>query len=68
MGVLLSMSVFRRVVETGNFSEVARELELSQPTVSKHVAALENRLNVKLLNRSTRSLSLTDVGKHYYDR
>lgn len=68
MGVLLSMSVFRRVVETGNFSEVARELELSQPTVSKHVASLEKRLNVKLLNRSTRSLSLTDVGKQYYER
>jgi len=68
MDVLLSMSVFRRVVETGNFSEVAREMEMSQPTVSKHVAALESRLNVKLLNRSTRSLSLTDVGKHYYDR
>jgi len=68
MDVLVSMGVFRRVAEKGNFSEVARELEISQPTVSKHVAALENRLNVKLLNRSTRSLSLTDVGKHYYDR
>jgi len=68
MDVLLSMSVFRRVVETGNFSEVAREMEMSQPTVSKHVAALESRLNLKLLNRSTRSLSLTDVGKQYYDR
>ncbi len=68
MDVLVSMSVFRRVAEKGNFSEVAREMEISQPTVSKHVAALENRLNVKLLNRSTRSLSLTDVGKHYYDR
>jgi DNA-binding transcriptional LysR family regulator len=68
MDVLVSMGVFRRVAEKGNFSEVAREMEISQPTVSKHVAALENRLNVKLLNRSTRSLSLTDVGKHYYDR
>ena len=68
MSVLLSMSVFRRVAETGSFSEVAREMKLSQPTVSKHVAALESRLTVKLLNRSTRSLSLTDVGKHYYDR
>jgi len=67
MDVLLSMSVFRRVAETGNFSEVARELELSQPTVSKHVAALEKHLNIKLLNRSTRQLSLTDVGKQYYD-
>jgi len=68
MDILISMSVFRRVAEMGSFSEVAREMELSQPTVSKHVAALESRLTVKLLNRSTRSLSLTDVGKHYYDR
>lgn len=68
MDLVVSMSVFRRVAEKGNFSEVARELELSQPTVSKHVAALESRLDTKLLNRSTRSLSLTDAGKHYYDR
>jgi len=67
MDVLLSMSVFRRVAETGNFSEVARELELSQPTVSKHVAALEKHLNIKLINRSTRQLSLSDAGKQYYD-
>ena len=67
MDVLLSMSVFRRVAETGNFSAVAREMELSQPTVSKHIAALEKHLNVKLLNRSTRQLNLTDVGKLYYD-
>ncbi|WP_126455858.1 LysR family transcriptional regulator [Sulfuriflexus mobilis] len=67
MDVLLSMSVFRRVAETGNFSEVARELALSQPTVSKHIAALEKHLQVKLINRSTRQLSLTDVGKQYYD-
>ena len=68
MDVLLSMSVFRRVAETGSFSEVARELGLSQPTVSKHIAALEKHLNIKLLNRSTRQLNLTDVGKEYYSR
>ena len=67
MNVLLSMKVFRRVAETGNFSEVARELAISQPTVSKHVAALEKHLNVKLLNRSTRQLNLTDNGKQYYN-
>ena len=68
MDVLSSMSVFRRVVETENFSAVARELDMSQPNVSKHIAALEKHLNVKLLNRSTRQLSLTDAGKQYYDR
>jgi len=66
MDVLSAMSVFRRVAETGNFSEVARELKLSQPTVSKHIAALEKHLNAKLLNRSTRQMSLTEVGKQYY--
>ena len=68
MNVMLSMSVFRRVAETGSFSEVARELALSQPTVSKHVAALEQHLNVKLFTRSTRQLKLTDVGNQYYNR
>jgi len=68
MDVLLAMSVFRRVAETENFSAAARELGMSQPSVSKHVAALEKYLNVKLLNRSTRQLSLTDAGKQYYDR
>lgn len=68
MDVLLSMKVFRRVAETGNFSEVAREMNLSQPTVSKHIAALEIHLDVKLLSRSTRQMSLTDTGKQYYDR
>jgi len=68
MDLFLSMSVFRRIAEIGNFSQVARELALSQPTVSKHVAALEKHLSVKLLNRSTRQLSLTDAGKQYYDR
>jgi len=68
MDVLLSMSIFRRVAETENFSEVAREMGISQPTVSKQVAALEKHLSVKLLNRSTRQLSLTDVGKQYYNQ
>jgi len=68
MDLLLSMSVFRRVAETGNFSEVAREMGISQPTVSKHIAALEKHLAIKLLNRSTRQLNLTDVGKQYYSR
>jgi len=45
MDVLLSMSIFRRVAETENFSEVAREMGISQPTVSKQVAALEKHLN-----------------------
>ena len=66
MDVMHSMAVFRRVVEAKNFSAVARETNMSQSTVSKHIAALEERLDTKLLNRSTRSLKLTEAGKEYY--
>lgn len=66
MDVMSSMEVFRRVVEAKNFSAVARESNMSQSTVSKHIASLEERLGTKLLNRSTRSLKLTEAGKEYY--
>jgi len=56
----------RRVAEAGSFSAVARETAMSQSTVSKHIAALEQRLGTKLLNRSTRQLNLTEAGKEYY--
>lgn len=68
MDTLLSMCVFRRVVESNSFSAVANETKLSQPTVSKHVAALEQKLGSKLLNRSSRQLTLTESGKEYYQR
>lgn len=67
MDIVLSMSLFRRVAETGSFSAAATETSLSQPTVSKHVSALEKRLGVKLISRSTRQLTLTDAGKQYYE-
>lgn len=66
MDVMSSMAIFRRVVEAKNFSAVARETNMSQSTVSKHIAALEDRLGTKLLNRSTRSVQLTEAGKEYY--
>ena len=66
MDVMHSMAIFRRVVEAENFSAVARETNMSQSTVSKHIASLEERLGTKLLNRSTRSLKLTEAGKEYY--
>jgi DNA-binding transcriptional LysR family regulator len=65
---LATMEVFVRIVETGSFSAVARELGLTQPTVSKQLTALERELNTRLLNRSTRSLSLTEAGAAYYER
>jgi DNA-binding transcriptional LysR family regulator len=63
-----AMQLFRRVVEAGSFSAVSREMQLSQSTVSKQIAALEEYLKTKLLNRSTRQLSLTDAGQGYYER
>ena len=66
MDVMQCMIVFRRVAEAGSFSAVARETEMSQSSVSKHIAALEQRLDTKLLNRSTRTLNLTEAGTEYY--
>ncbi|TGQ30037.1 LysR family transcriptional regulator [Mesorhizobium sp. M00.F.Ca.ET.216.01.1.1] len=60
---LQQLAIFVRTVETGSFSKVAREFGLSQPSVSRTVAALEERLGVKLLTRTTRQLSLTDAGE-----
>jgi DNA-binding transcriptional LysR family regulator len=68
MDRLAAMNMFVRVVETGSFSAVAKELNSAQPTVSKNVAELESWLGAKLLNRSTRSLRLTETGADYYER
>lgn len=62
-----SMEVFVRVAELKGFSEAARRLGQSKSSVSKHVSALENHLGVRLLNRTTRRLSLTEAGVAYYD-
>ncbi len=62
------MEIFVRIVETGSFSAVAREMAMSQPTVSKQIGALERSLDTRLLNRTTRSLSLTEAGAAYYER
>ena len=68
MDRLAAMNMFVRVVETGSFSAVAKELNSTQPTVSKNIAELESWLGAKLLNRSTRSLRLTETGADYYER
>jgi DNA-binding transcriptional LysR family regulator len=60
-----SMQVFVRVAALGSLSAAARVLNLSQTMVTKHVAALEDRLGVKLLHRSTRRLTLTEGGRSY---
>jgi DNA-binding transcriptional LysR family regulator len=62
------MQSFVRVVETGSFSAVARELNTTQPTISKQIAALEDYLDVQLLTRSTRKLQLTQAGERFFER
>jgi DNA-binding transcriptional LysR family regulator len=65
---ITSMTVFRAVAEQGGFARAARRLRLSNAAVSKHVAALEAALGVRLLQRTTRAVSLTAVGRAYLDR
>ena len=60
---LLQLALFVRTVESGSFSRAAREFGLSQPSVSRAIAALERRLGVKLLIRTTRQVSATDAGE-----
>ncbi|NYZ11828.1 LysR family transcriptional regulator [Azospirillum sp. RWY-5-1] len=62
------MQVFLRVVEAGSFSEAARQLLMTPSTVSKLIGRIEARLGVRLLERSTRRLSLTGEGRIYYER
>jgi len=68
MDRLTSLTAFVRVVDSGGFSAAARRLNMSTTMVSNHVQALEERLGARLLNRTTRKVSLTEVGKAYYDR
>lgn len=62
------MTVFVRVAETGSLSRAARELKLSQPSVSRIIGTLEGRLGTTLLLRTTRSISLTEAGAVYLER
>src|SRR6202162_126536 len=68
MDRLTSLTAFVRVVDSGGFSAAGRRLNMSTTMVSNHVHALEERLRARLLNRTTRKVSLTEVGKAYYDR
>jgi DNA-binding transcriptional LysR family regulator len=68
MDRLTSLTAFVRVADSGGFSAAGRRLNMSTTMVSNHVQALEDRLGVRLLNRTTRKVSLTEVGKAYYDR
>src|ERR1700723_3896396 len=68
MDTLLSMKVFRQVVESGSFVGAAERLNLSTAMTSKHLMFLEKHLGSRLLNRSSRRLSLTESGKLYFER
>ncbi|AEH90292.1 LysR family transcriptional regulator [Mesorhizobium opportunistum] len=68
MDRLESMAVFIRAVDLGSFAAAAVALDLSGPMVGKHVRFLEERLGVRLINRTTRRQSLTDFGRAYYER
>jgi DNA-binding transcriptional LysR family regulator len=62
-----TMQSFVRVVRAGSFTLAASQLGLSRALVSRHISDLEGRLGVRLLNRSTRTLDLTDEGRQYLE-
>src|SRR5215472_16808548 len=65
---LNSLVIFAKVVEAKSFSEAARRLKIPTSTVSRRVADLEEQLGVRLIERSTRSLRLTDVGSEVFEQ
>ena len=68
MDRLAGLDLFIRVVETGSFSKAAEDLGIAQPTATKAVAAIEQRLGARLLHRSTRGITPTEVGALYYEK
>lgn len=68
MEQLTALRVFRRVVDDGSFAGAARSLSLSPAAISKNVGELEAHLGVRLLNRTTRRMSLTEPGRLYYEQ
>src|SRR5262252_4401697 len=63
-----AIATFAKVVETGSFARAAERLDLSVSAVSRQVAELEAHLDARLLNRTTRTLSLTEVGRAFHER
>jgi len=64
---LTGMEVFTKVATAGSLSAAGRAMGMSQTMVTKHIAALEARLGVKLFHRTTRRLSITEVGRNYLE-
>jgi len=67
MDTLTSLKVFRKVIDLASFARAAERLDMSTAMVSKHVMHVEHRLGVRLVNRTTRTLSLTEPGKIYFE-
>src|SRR5438045_4185564 len=68
MDRLVAIQVFAQVVESGSFAKAAERLGLSTSAASRHIAELEGRLQTRLLNRTTRRVSLTESGRAFYER
>ncbi len=68
MDRLMEMEAFAKVVDNGGFTDPAKKLGMSKSAVSKHVSSLEARLGARLLNRTTRRVSPTEIGLAYYDK
>lgn len=68
MDQLQRLKLFTKVVERGSLSKAAKDVGVGQPAVSKAISAMEEALGVRLLLRSTRTLTLTDAGRQYYER
>lgn len=68
MDRITGVQLFVRIVETGSFSKASVDLGVTQPTATKHVAAVEARLGARLLNRNTRGVSATEIGALYYEK
>jgi DNA-binding transcriptional LysR family regulator len=68
MDQLRAMRVFAKVIDEGGFAKAARALDMAPPVVTRMVAELENHLGARLINRTTRSIALTEVGEKYLDK
>src|SRR3954462_9498276 len=68
MDRITGVQLYIRIVEPGSFSRASADLGVSQPTATKHVAALEAKLGARLLNRNTRGVSATEIGALYYEK
>lgn len=68
MNLFSSVELFVKTIEVGNFSQLGRQLQMAPSSISRQINALEEELGVRLLNRTTRKISLTEAGQIYYER